>query len=194
MDTCKSLTATVLCAVLSIPSISNAAVIHSYEFSNFGNGGNDSGTLWFSDEGVFRGDGYIQADYGNFTGTINGNYYDFANLSPPGSDWSEAAYAYLYDYSNPTVVVRAFAEFTRDSERYQYDLRVYDFDEALGLGSGNVTLEIRTWNPSSQIELYNTGDVGYMHTASVVPIPASIWLFTTGLISLVSFARRNANA
>ena len=34
----------------------------------------------------------------------------------------------------------------------------------------------------------HTGDV------SAVPIPAAVWLFGSGLIGLVSFARRNANA
>ena len=133
-----------VCAcLLALPV--NAAVIHTYDFSNAGNGGNDSGALKFSSEGELKPDGYTESYFGDFKGTLNGTYYDFANLPSPGVGWSEPISVYRYDFTSTTIVVRVFVEFTKASERYQYDLRVYDINEATGLGSGNVILQIQHW-------------------------------------------------
>ena len=43
------------------------------------------------------------------------------------------------------------------------------------------------FNTGNEYKLYLVGTIG---AASAVPVPAAVWLFGSGLISLVGFARR----
>ena len=166
----------------------NAAVIHTYEFGNTANGRPDSGTLMFSSEGTpLIGSNFIESDYGELKATINGSYYDFANMDGPGGGWTQTSEQYLYDFISSNSQVLIVANLIKGSQTLQYSARFTWFDEPTGFGVG--ALLFREWLNGSKTEEY-PAEVGYLHTTSPVPIPAAAWLFGSGLIGLIGLARR----
>jgi hypothetical protein len=172
----------------------NAAVIHTYEFGNTANGGPDSGTLTFTSEGtpVPNQPNFIESDYGDLKATINGTYYDFSNLMPPGGGWTQIVERYLYDFTSPNSRIQVVASFERGAEVFQYSLDFTWFDEPTGFGIGALWLRAGIVSfPKNEIENYSAEE-GYLHTTSPIPIPPAAWLFGSGLIGLIGLARRKA--
>ena len=59
-----------------------------------------------------------------------------------------------------------------------------------GLGAGAATVSLFTTNK----DLLDATAGHFLIRASVVPVPAAVWLFGSGLIGLIGVARRKANA
>ena len=186
----KSIIGMVLC-LLAVNA--NAAVIHTYEFGNTANGGPDSGTLTFSSEGTPAAPSFIEFDFGDMKATINGTYYDFSNLTPPGGGWTQIAERNLYDFTSTTSRILLLRTFVKGDLEYKYHIDFSFFDEPTGFGIGALWLPTGISSFPGTVDEDYAVEVAYLHTTSPVPIPAAVWLFGSGLFCLIGATRRKAS-
>jgi len=120
--------------------------------------------------------------------TIDGTYYDFKNLMPPGDGWIPVHEdRYIYDFSSD---IRATARFERGAEVFTYNVIFFFFwANRTGYGVGAMWFRAGTDNNNYLVD-YNSGEIGYLHTTSPVPIPPALYLFGSDLLGLVGIARR----
>jgi len=217
MDTCKFLTATALVAVLSIPTIANAAII-SVDYQS-------------ADDNLITRDTSSGLDWLDLTETNNMSYNMVLSQLGSGGLFEEFRYAssieaielwanFGVDLAPDTTRSLDFIDpgiFMATSYLGNLFNGVYSTEYLYGLYGITGTLRepstnrhdivgayVRTseisayknslWGPVPDDDGYRMYAGSYLVRVSPVPIPASIWLFTTGLISLVSFARRKTNA
>jgi len=90
-------------------------------------------------------------------------------------------------YSVWSIVVDGAMEFF---SRADYDLSNFSGEAFLGLDgiNGASRIDVHRIFSSSPI-VWNIRDISYL-TSSSVPIPASLWLFGSGLLGLIGIARR----
>ncbi len=137
----------------------------------------------------------------NIFSTLFDGYY--SNLSNGGSSSSSGAYADQYeDTINFMSLFGITGTFNDNGYITEYSWGAY-LDEnnilrqmgaRLSTWSGATTLS--GIDPTLDIgSIINTGNSyygTYMVRASVVPVPAAVWLFASGLIGLVSLAKRQS--
>jgi len=72
------------------------------------------------------------------------------------------------------------------SDEYGLDITGWDLEAALAISADGSTIVGWGYNPDGNKE-------AWVANISAVPVPAAVWLFSSGLIGLIGFARRKAN-
>lgn len=211
MDKSKFFTATVLSAVLSIPTIVNAALVGRLAATE---GGADyqayydteANLTWLADANYAMTSGYdadgrmIWADSVNWVAGLSvGGVGDWrlpstdtcSDTNCTSSEMGNLYYNVLGGTSYDPLVVTHNANYYLFSnvqisdywsDKLCNNIDVYSYNIDIGAyGCSNTLHLFSSWAMQS-------GDV------SAVPIPSAVWLFGSGLIGLVGLARRKSNA
>jgi len=210
MDTCKFLTATALVAALTIPIITHAALVGRLAATE---GGTDYQAYYDTEADLtWLADANAAAGY-------NGNSYGFMNWSDANSWAANLSINGVTNWRLPEADISCIGWPCSDSElgNFYYNVLGNPSHPFLPATSGpfyNIMSGSSYWTSteytSSTIKAWSyklNGGQNYenksysryawaVHSGDVsaVPIPAAVWLFGSGLIGLVGFARRKSNA
>jgi len=172
-------------AVMMLPSILNAAVVlPALDIQDMGvdAGGNVTSTSFTIDATAFSivTDGApIDIDDESFILTSTSGSYD------PAADFGFGYGTFAGTFSVGGLLSGTFSSL----EVFGYgDGTSFDFESELVFVAGSLMGGF----DSGRIEGTLSGDVAIAKLGAVVPVPAAVWLFGSGLIGLVGIARRKA--
>jgi len=161
--------ATVMVGLATISGVANAA---TYQYTIYGDVDYDFGSIWnLTDTDTIIASGEFTADLGaigNETGSVTFSGADFMNINLLDGDWLTEA-----DSSPAVMLTFAAGDLTDfDFLGNTFSSNFMIFDDGQGFSMGGF------WGPDANL--------------TVVPIPAAVWMFGSGLIGLFGWSRRRS--
>ena len=128
-----------------------------------------------------------------YTGTAEGTLSFFISTTP--GDWTFAFHKTFDTRYDNIGLVNSLNLDLNDTVYFmaQYDIfgtetDLFDISRiSLGVSASQYSSGTGIWNEESEIEQYATSVIPALEP---VPVPAAVWLFGSGLVALVGFARR----